>query len=182
MIVVGEVDIAEVQRHEQATASNARLGGYHMDHHCPTNQFRCYRVQLERQDEDRLFMLGQTEFINQTRGQSCRLRDVLPGASATQRVASFIAAGVDLRSRSGLELVLVAAELHGASLVAIDGNHRAMAQYLTHGSAQGVPAFVCVHPAIGEWRFVPPLARAYTRRAESSAAGDPARDSVSGSS
>ena len=37
MIVVGEVDISEVQRHEQATASNVRLGGYNMDRHCPTN-------------------------------------------------------------------------------------------------------------------------------------------------
>ena len=164
MVVTEEVDIAVVQRHEGATASNARLGGYHMDRHCPTTEFRCYRVRLEQSDENRLF--GLTEFINQTRGQSCRLRDVLPGASAIQRVASFITAGINLRSRSGLELVLVTAELHGAPLVAIDGNHRAMAQFLAHGSVEGVPAFVCVHPAIGQWPYVPPLARAYTRQAE----------------
>ena len=175
MIVVCEVTIADVQHHEQATASNARLGGYHMDRHCPTNQLLCYRVQLERPDEDRLFMLGLTEFINQTRGQSCRLRDVLPGASAIQRVASFITAGINLRSRSGLELVLVAAELQCAPLVAIDGNHRAMAQFLAHGSVEGVPAFVCVHPAIGQWPYVPPLARAYTRQAEPGAAADRGR-------
>jgi hypothetical protein len=130
-----------------------------MDHHCPTNQLRCFRVQLERQDEDRLFLLGLTEFINQTRDQTCRLRDVFSGASAIQRVASIINAGVDLRSRSGLELVLVATEPHGAPLIAIDGNHRAMAQFLAHGSMEGVLAFVCVHPAIGQWHFVPPLAR-----------------------
>lgn len=172
MVVVEEVDIATVQRHEETTASNARLGGYHMDRHCPTSEFRCYRVQLERSDEDRLFLLGLTEFTNQTRGQSCRLRDVLPTASAIQRVASFSSVAVDLRSRPGLELVLVAAELRNAPLIAIDGNHRAMAQFLTYGTVEGVPALVCAHQAIGQWHFVPPLARTYTRHAEPGAAAD----------
>lgn len=84
MVKMEEVDITVVQCHEQATASNARLGGYDMDRHCPPREFRCYRVQLERSDEHQLFLLGLTEFINQTRHQSCRLSDVLPGASAIQ--------------------------------------------------------------------------------------------------
>ena len=172
MIVVGEVDISEVQRHEQATESYARLGGYHMDSHCPTHEFRCYRGQLEQQDDDRVFLLGLTEFVNHTRCQSCRLQDVVPAASAIQRVASFSIAGIDLRSRAGLELVLVAAELHGAPLIAIDGNHRAIAQFLARGSVEGVSAFVCVHPAIGQWNYVPPLARSFTRQAEPNAAAD----------
>ena len=129
-------------------------------------------MQLERQDEDRLFLLGLTEFINQTRGQSGRLRDLLPTASTVQRVASLITAGVDLLSRSGLELVLVAADLQGAPLVAIDGNHRAMAHFLAYNSVEGVPAFVCVHPAIGQWHFVPSLARTHTRPVAPGAAAD----------
>ena len=159
MVVFEEVDITTVQRHEQATTSNVRLGGYQMDRHCPTSEFRCYRIQLEQTDEDRLFLLGLTEFFDQTRGQSCRLLDVLPAASTIKRVASFCSHVVDLRSRLGLELVLVTTNPHCAPLIAIDGNHRAMAQFLTHGTFESVPAFVCVHPAIGQWHFVPPLAR-----------------------
>ena len=161
MILVGELDMSEVQRHEQATASDVRLGGYHMDCHCPTNEFRCFRVKLERREEDRIFLLGIPEFIDSTRGQSCRLRDVVQGASTIERVASFITAGVDLRVRPGSELVLVTAEFQSAALVAIDGNHRAMAHYLAHGSVDGVPAFVCVHSAISRWHFVPPIARPF---------------------
>lgn len=159
MLIKGEVDISVIQRHEETTASNARLGYYHMDCHCPTNEFRCFRVGLEQQDEDNLFLLGLTEFVNQTQSQSCRLRDVVRDASSIRRVESFITARLDLRSGIGLELVLVGSDLHGAPLVIIDGNHRAIAQYLTHGSVDGVPAFVCVHPAIRHWPFVPPLAQ-----------------------
>ena len=166
MVVVEEIEIIAVQRHEAATGSNAKLGGYHMDRHCPTSMFRCYRVHLERHDESRLFLLGLTEFATQTKGQSCRLRDVLPTASAIPRVGSFVTSGVDLRSRSGLELVLVTADLHSAPLIAIDGNHRVIAQFLTSGTTEGIPAFVCVHPDIGHWNFVPPLARTYTRHAD----------------
>jgi hypothetical protein len=159
MIVVGEVSLSVVQQHEEATTANARLGGYHMDLHCPTDEFRCFRVILDQRDDARLYLLGLTEFINQTRGQTCRLRDVVREAASVQRVASFITGGLDLRTGSGLELVLVCRELQSAPLVAIDGNHRAMAQYLTHDSVEGVGAFVCVHPAISNWPFVPPLAR-----------------------
>ena len=159
MIVFGEVTISEVQLHEEATASNARLGSYEMDHHCPTREFLCYRVKLERQDESHLFLLGISDFMNLTRGRTCRLGDVLPHASKDAGVWSFMTSDVDLRSWAGLELVLVAAELQGAPLVAIDGNHRAIAHFLAHGSVERVPAFVCVHPAIGKWQFIPPLAR-----------------------
>jgi hypothetical protein len=120
---------------------------------------------LERQDDDRLFLLGLPAFMNQTQGRSCRVQDVIQSASAIPRVASFITAGVDLRLRTGLELVLVATELHCVPLVAIDGNHRAMAQRLTYGGIEGVPAFLCIHPAIGQWEFVPQLARPHTMSA-----------------
>jgi hypothetical protein len=165
MTINGKVEVTEVQRHEQATESNVRLGGYHMDRHCPTNEFQCYRVQLAKQDEDRVFLLGLTEFINLTQGQSCQLRDVVQAASAIPRVVSFIEAGIDLQSRPGLELVVVARELQSAPLVVIDGNHRAIAQFFSQGSVEGVSAFVCVHPAIGQWPFIPPLARTHAPHA-----------------
>ncbi len=163
MIIVGEVDISEIQRHEEATASNVRLGGYHMDRHSPANDFQCFRVLLESQDDDRVFLLSLTVFINQTQGLSGRLRDLVPAALAIEGVSSFTTMGTDLRTRAGWELVFVASELHSAPLVAIDGNHRAIAQYLTYGSMEGVPAYVCVHQAIGQWGYVPQLARTQTK-------------------
>ena len=160
MVILGEVEISEVQRHEEATAANARLGGYGMDAHCPTNDFRCFRVLLEQGDADRLFVLA--DFSAQTTAQSCRMRDLVPGAVALPRVASFVTAGVDLRSRTGLELVLVCGALHDTPLIVIDGNHRAIHQFLTQGSMQGVRAYACVHRDISQWPFVPRLARTDT--------------------
>ena len=165
VVVVGEADITEVQRHEQATVANARLGGYGMDAHCPMNEIRCYRVMLESSDLDRLFVLQ--DFATHTPNRTCRLRDVVPSTASLQRVASFATAGVDLRTHAGLELLLVGIGLDGGSLVAIDGNHRMIAHYLTQGSVDGVPAFIGVHPAMNRWPFVPPLARLQARQAES---------------
>jgi hypothetical protein len=39
--------------------------------------------------------------------------------------------------------------------VIIDGNHRAIAQQLRHGSLAWVPVFLCIHPAIATWSYVP---------------------------
>jgi hypothetical protein len=157
MVVVSEVNILEVQRHEEATAANARLGGYKMDTHCPMNEFQCFRVLLEQSDTDRLFLLGQ--FAGRTTGQTCRIRDVKLSAADLSRVASFTTAGVDLRSHVGLELVLVCRELYDAPLIIIDGNHRAIAHYLAQRRMQSVPAYVCLHRAISQWSYVPSLAR-----------------------
>lgn len=157
MVIVSEVSISEVQRHEEATAANARLDRYDLNRHCPTSEFRCLRVLLEQSDTDRLFLLGC--FVERTTGRTCRIRDVELDPANSHRVASFVNAGVDLRSRAGLELVLVCRELYDAPLVIIDGNHRAIAHYLTQGSMQSVPAYVCVHQAISQWGFVPNLAR-----------------------
>lgn len=170
MFVVGEVEIAEVQQHEQATSANARLGGYGMDAHCPTNEIRCYRVVLEEGDLDRLFVMQ--DFAAYTSNGSCRLRDVLPSIADIKRVASFTTPSVDLRKRTGLEVILVGSDVDRASLVAIDGNHRIIAQYISQGSVDGVPAFVCVHPAMNRWPYVPPLARSLQRHAKLSAAPD----------
>jgi hypothetical protein len=157
VVDVSEVNISEVQRHEEATAANARLGRYEMGIHCPANEFLCFRVLLEQSDTDRLFLLG--DFAERTTDRTCRIRDVKLCAADLPRVASFVTARVDLRSQAGLELVLVCRELHKAPLIIIDGNHRAIAHYLTQGSMLSVPAYVCVHQAISQWPFVPNRAR-----------------------
>ena len=54
----------------------------------------------------------------------------------------------------------MSAEEQCSPLVIYDGNHRAIAQYFSLGSVQDVPAFVSVHPRVGTWSYVPPLARA----------------------
>lgn len=170
VVVIGDVELAEVQRHEQATAANARLGGYGMGTHCPLDQIRCNRVVLESGDLDRLFVLQ--DFAAQTHNKTCRLRDVMPGAVNLNRVASFTTACVDLRTHAGLELVLVSHGWDGTPLIAIDGNHRMIAHYITQCSVDGVPAFVGVHPAMNRWPYIPPLARMQAGHAKPSTAPD----------
>lgn len=160
MIIVEEVDLFEVQRHELATEANAKIGGYRMDLHCPMHEFRCYRAVLESSDLNRLFVMQ--DFASLTVDNTCRLRDVMPIAGNLARVKSFTTSNIDLRLRDGLELMLVGSELFGAPLTAIDGNHRMIAQYLTYYNVNGVSAYICIHPAMSLWPYVPPLARTHT--------------------
>jgi hypothetical protein len=162
MEIVGEVNVLEIQQHEAATEANVRLGGYRMDECCPTSEFKCCRVRLEHGDLDRLFVLG--DFAKYTKGKSCRLQDVTQDAEKLEKVASFMhgdgrRGSVDLCSATGLELLIVCRELQDAPLIIYDGCHRAIAQYLKYRSMSGVPAYVCVHPAIDLWGYVPPQAR-----------------------
>jgi hypothetical protein len=159
-----EVNISVVRRHEEKTKANVRLGGYMMDACCPTSEFRCYRVCLDQEDDDLLYVLA--DFAKYTKSESCRLRDVMQDAELLERVASFKhghqdRANVDLRSATGLDLMIVSTQLEAAPLIIYDGCHRAIAHYLTYRSMTGVPAFVCVHLAIDRWGCVPVQARCW---------------------
>lgn len=160
MTIVEPVTLATVQAHEQATAANVRLGGYHMDLVSATSEFQLFRATLEDVDLGRLFLLGLDEFAVCTGGKSCRMPDLLPVAALLPRVAPFIRDRIDLPARPDRALLIVSPDPHAGPLVLTDGNHRAMAYFSMHKSMQGVPAFVCVHPRIRGWNFLPPLARA----------------------
>jgi hypothetical protein len=117
------VNLEVLRRHEQQTASNAVLGGYGMDSHCPLHEFELSRVQLESCDTERIFLLS--EFRPHTAHQSGKLTDVTAAARMLERVGEFINAAIDLRSSQNLDLVLVSAAADRAPLIVIDGNHAA---------------------------------------------------------
>lgn len=159
MTSIEPVTLHIVQAHERATDANVRLGGYHMDRVSPTAEFQLFRVTLVDADLGRLFLLGITEFGVCTAGESWRVPDLLPAAALLPRVAPFVRDKIDLPARPDRALLIVSPDPHTGPLVITDGNHRAMAYYSMHRSVQGVPAFVCVHPKIRGWNFMPPPAR-----------------------
>jgi len=157
MIILKAVDVSDVQGHEAATHANVKLGGYDMDRCCPLSEFKAFNVKLEATDIDRLFLLN-CGFAAHTRGQTCRLRDVLPGIESHQRVRNVIDKACFPVSTDQAILIVSADEKCGP-LTIYDGNHRAMAQFLMRRTVHDVLAYVCVHRRISEWGFVPPLGR-----------------------
>lgn len=167
MIIKSCVDITEVQQHENLTDANARVGGYGMYTYCPAEGFSFYLGHLEQQDWNRLYLLG--EFAKYTDGGTGRVIDISSKkleASTWGRVASFSQPSensnfkpIDLRSAENLALLIVTPDASSGPLVLIDGNHRAISQYLTYGIVSHVPAFLCVHLNIMQWPYVPGHAR-----------------------
>jgi hypothetical protein len=157
MKIIELVSLEALQQHEVKTGSNSVLGGYGMDKHCPLTEFELSRVKLESRDVDRMFLLS--DFLPHTDNRSGRLTDVRAVARSIEGVASLISAQLDLRLSQHMELVLVSTAAAGAPLTVIDGNHRAIAHYLTHGNMEGVGAFLCVHARVNLWRHLPLLAR-----------------------
>ena len=149
--------VNEVKAHEAATHANVRLGGYNMDQCCPLSEFKAFSVRLEASDLDRLLLLN-CGFAGDTKGQTCKLRDVLPGVVAHERVRNVIDKACFPVSTDQAILIVSADEKCGP-LTIYDGNHRAMAQYLMRRTVNDVLAYVCVHRRISEWGFVPPLGR-----------------------
>ena len=156
------VDVSDVQAHEAATYANVRLGGYHMDRCCPLGEFKTFNVRLEASDIDRLFLLN-CGFAAYTKGQTCILRDVLPGVVTYERVRNVIDKTCFPVS-SDQAILIVSPDEKCGPLTIYDGNHRAMAQYLVQRTVHDVVAYVCVHRRINEWSFVPPLGRIQEER------------------
>ena len=150
--------LKEIQSHEFAIRANARLGGYGMYEHCPITEIVCMHATLSEFDVKRLFVLP--EFRKHTRDHSCRLVDMNESALAIamERQPAGTQNELDLTTRSRLELVLVGTDMKEGPLIAVDGNHRLIAHYIRHGSIEGVPVYIGIHPNMYNWSFVPPLA------------------------
>lgn len=162
MDILEAVDVSDVQAHEAATYANVRLGGYDMDRCCLLSEFEAFNVRLEASDIDRLFLLN-CGFAADTKGQTCKLRDVLPGVVAHERVRNVIDKA-RFPVSPNQAILIVSPDEKGGPLTIYDGNHRAMAQYLVQKTVHDVLAFVCVHRRISEWGFVPPLGRIQVER------------------
>ena len=158
-------NLSEIRQLEKYTNASVQIGNHCMEDHAPTSEFLYYRVILEQNDIDRIFVLYEPGLANLTLDQTCRLKDIISTACKDKRVEQAISGGssfpkgINLKSDPNMELELVASELYTAPLIIIDGNHRAIAHYTTYGNLHGVPAYVCIHKNISQWKYIPPLAK-----------------------
>ena len=162
------VTLEELRRQERSSKANVTLGSYGVELHAPAEEFRTFRGTLETDDGDQLFLLN-CGFIAGTRGETGRVTDIVReelSDSVAERVRSLMeprpeldGRSIDLRSSSALAPVLVCTDAIDGPWTIIDGNHRAIAQFLLCGDMDDVPVYVCVHPRIGAWSFVPGGAR-----------------------
>jgi hypothetical protein len=147
------IDFDVVEEHLRAMRSGVRLRECALPG--DRDEYRSFRVELELADLPKLVLWW--EFERHTTDQNCRLATLLPSAATLERLEKCS----DLRIIRNRELVLLADDLQGSFLYIIDGNHRAIAQHLYHGSFEGVSAYVCVYPGIRAWAYV---TRYYKRR------------------
>ncbi|XOF33677.1 MAG: nucleotidyltransferase family protein [Candidatus Electrothrix sp. YB6] len=167
MKILHPLSLEELRKHEQNCETSVVLGSHEMDRHAPTDAFKLYKAMLEPEDTDSVYLLD-CDFVPWTEGYTGRLRDFdqkKADDSTRKRIESFITHSeqsgkqpVDLRSSPQLALTLICAQPDGPWVI-IDGNHRALAQYRQYGSLADVPAYVCVHPEIGDWRYIPNFMR-----------------------
>lgn len=159
---IDPITIDYLRTHEQATNANVRLGGYKMDEQFPTAEIKCYRVELDGNDLERLFVLW--DFAAATEHKSCRLVDVLQTqghATAMENVPQNTENDLNLATSDCIEPILMTTDLATGSLTITDGNHRMMAHYLGRSSVDGVCAYVAVHPMMNQWGCIPLPARRY---------------------
>lgn len=170
MKIIDAVSIEDIRRHERCCDANVTLGSYGMDVHCPLDELQAYRVKLDAGDIDSLFLLN-CGFAASTRGQTGKVGDVEReklSDTSTSRVELFLEPPpqsgkrqVDLRCSPEMALVIVCADATRGPWIIIDGNHRAIAQYLKYGNVGDVPAYLCVHSRIYQWRYVPDPVREF---------------------
>jgi hypothetical protein len=147
------VELSAVQERERSTKANITVGGYHLP---LAEQFRNHWALLDDSDLDRLFLIP--EFGKHTAADSCLLRDIAESALSDSRVRQFLTPPINLQVAANLELLAFTVDPEKSPLVVGDGNHRIIAHFWTHQSVEGVPIFICSHPAVANWGFCPTLA------------------------
>ena len=158
MKVMELIEITTVQRHLSARHSGVSLNLSAMPG--APGEYRAFKVLLDSEDVKRLVLWW--EFENHTKDKSCYLVDVLESAAINPRVKSFVDGNpskgqkaVDLRTLPDMEPVIVTNDLESRFLYLIDGNHRTLGQHLSGKGFQDVPAYVCVHPKMMDWAYIP---------------------------
>jgi hypothetical protein len=152
------IEIVAIQEHLIATQSGVRLDVQSVPGH--PGEHRGFKGTLEADDVNKLILWW--EFQKHTVDQNCSLTDLLPTAAALPRVRSFLEgdpsrdlAPLDLTLPKNMELVVVTNDVFNGWLYIIDGNNRAVAQRIRNVPFQGVPVFVCEHPAMDKWTYIP---------------------------
>jgi hypothetical protein len=152
MRVTGTSDVVAVRAHLAANSTGVAL---------PTEYpFTVFKAQLDAEDAEKLVLWW--EFQEDTQDRCCRVVRLLGSAASKARVRSFVEGDAskgygpaDLRILQNNEPVIVTASLESDFLYLIDGNNRVMGQQLSCKSFQGVRVFVCVHPQIMKWAYIP---------------------------
>lgn len=152
MRVISEVNPEIVARHLKATHSSVDLP-------FALNEYRAFHIAMDEGDEERIVLWWENE--KGTKDLSCRLVDSSDSVGTPHRVNSFINGDgkqfqpADLRTLANKEAVAVTNDLNGNFWYLIDGSHRSIAQFRSGKSFQDVKLYVCVHPQMMSWPYVP---------------------------
>lgn len=158
MKIQDTVEIEVIQDHLHATQSGIRLEVASDPGHLRVH--KGFKGTLDADDVSKLILWW--EFQKHTVNQNCTLTGLLPSAATLPRVKSFVEGDpsrghnpLDLTSAKNLELVLATNDVKNGWLYIIDGNNRAIAQTIRNIPFQDVPVFVCEHPAMERWAYIP---------------------------
>lgn len=163
-MLIESVTIEACQKHlrEQGTGVSLDLASMPK----PPDGYRAVRAILEDSDLDRIFLWF--EFRKHTKDGSAKLTDALPESASEKRISRFIAGDstkgwtpIDLRTTPNFEAMLLTNDVMRGPLYGIDGNHRLVAQFLSGKGFADVPVYVCFHPKMLEWAYIPETARAW---------------------
>jgi hypothetical protein len=145
--ILENVQISLIQNHLKVKGSAVSLDLNAMPGR--PDEYRGFRAQLDAGDVDNLILWW--EFENHTIAGNCKVTDALPSAASLEKVTSFIEGNpakgfgpIDLRTAQNMELVIVANDLQST-----------IAQHLSQKNFQDVSAFVCVHPELLKWAYIP---------------------------
>jgi hypothetical protein len=167
-----QVPIKVVEDHLERFGSGLRfdIEGYHYGlKDLAKDDWICYRALVEKADEDRIVMAGNFDHItNNTRklahlvdldiilkeeyeDRGKRIKTIIEGGDGYE-------SGLDLLRDKGYEIVFVGEDLNSGPLFMMDGTHKMIAHYLTHGKGLvSVPCYLCIHPKIRSWSWFPVL-------------------------
>lgn len=149
---VKPIDIETVAHHLKITGSAVSLP-------FSLGEYQAFHVTMDEGDERKLILWWENE--KETKDLSCRLVDSNEGTGNASRVDSFMKGDgkqfrpADLRILANKEPVAVTDELQSDFWYLIDGSHRSIAQFRSQKSFQNVKLYVCVHPNIKRWPYVP---------------------------
>lgn len=125
----------------------------------PISGYSAFHAALEQSDLERIFLWGEHRI--HTAGKTAKLTDAKPEAAEHKRIKPLIEGvqtqgwgPIDLRTANGFEPTFVTNDLAKGPLLAIDGNHRQIAQFLMGKGFEGVPIYVCTHPRMLEWAYI----------------------------
>lgn len=134
---------------------------YLISHHAalgfdfPPHEHKVLRVRLDTCDAPRLCLWQDTDGRRKIRVIEANKGTAFANERVRRVACGDVAAGckpLDIRKSAGFEIVLASTSFDSDCLNILDGNHRAIAHWLTYGDFDGVPAYLCVHPKIAPWK------------------------------